>query len=139
MTPSAFKKLNRKHIDALLSSSPTITVDWPNVAPEKRADSASHAEGYFQNATGGLSSYGGQARRERYDWILFVAVRVPLGTADDDADAFVWRILRGYDSDSEPAGVRVGNKRLRRDGEIRGMYQVTAVVELSHDYQETEG
>ena len=136
MTPDAFKTLIRKHVEGRL---PDLKVYWPNV---QRADEPGvqeeHAQGYFRDVGGGAVTYGVGARREAYTYLLFVSCRCPEGTAESAADSLAWAVVRGFDSNNTPRGVRVANKRPRVDGLIDGMYQVTAVVELTFDYSENE-
>lgn len=141
MTPMSFKAAVRKLVKTTYDVQ-SIEVLWANDDPseeEPPEKPEAHVECYFRAVDGGDVAFGGQARKERYTYLLFLAARAPLGSREDAAENLAWTGLRAVSARSAPGmvGVRVNaERRLREDGEIRGMYQVTAIVELSFDYNE---
>lgn len=141
MTPSTFKKAVRKRVKEIYDAE-SVEVLWTNDDPseEEPPDKPEkYVECYFRAADGGDVAFGGQVLRERHTYLLYLSARAPLGSREAVADDLAWLGLRGVVARTPPriAGVRINSdRRLREDGEIRGMYQVTAIVELSFDYNE---
>lgn len=133
MTPIEFQSAIRKHVAAALDPLPVF---YANVKPDQTTGQTPHAWVSFEPLGGGVVGLGGQAKRERYDWQLQVTIRVPLGDSQEPATELVWKVHRAFDSIHQPSGISVEDKPASTDGEINGMWQERAIVNLHFFYSE---